>query len=204
VSETGALRAVASLHGAAVFSRRVRVLSRRLSPLLPAGRVADVGCGSGSVAAAIAARRPDLVPDGYDVLVRPGTAIPVTAFDGERLPLAADARDAALLVDVLHHARDAAALLAECARVAPVVVVKDHLMRGRRDERILAFMDWVGNRPHGVVLPYRYFTEESWRRALAAAGLKETLREEVPGLYPWPFSLVFGGHLHFVARLERA
>ena len=199
----GGLGAVGAAHGALVFGRRVRVLARALAPLLPPGRLVDVGCGSGAIAAAVTALRTDVAAEGFDVLLREGCAVPARAFDGRRLPLPDGAADAALLVDVLHHADDAAALLAECARVAPVVVVKDHLSRSALDERTLAFMDWVGNRPHGVVLPYRYFSPPSWERAVAAAGLAEASREGVPGLYPFPFSALFGRGLHFVARLER-
>ncbi len=197
------IAAVGALHGRAVFGRRIRVLARTLAPLLPPGRVVDVGCGSGTLARAVAALRPDLHPEGFDVLVRPGAEIPVTPFDGHHLPLPDGAAAAALLVDVLHHADDPVALLRDCARVAPVVVVKDHLSKGWRDERVLAFMDWVGNRPHGVVLPYSYFTLQSWSEALATAGIAEASRAGVPGLYPFPFSLLFGRHLQFVARLER-
>ncbi len=203
MTSAAGLGAVAAAHGSLVFSRRVRVLSGALAPLLPPGLFADVGCGSGAVSAAIAARRPDVTPEGFDVLVRPGCAIPNRGFDGRRLPLPDDAVGAALLVDVLHHAEDPVALLAECARVARVVVVKDHLARGPADERVLAFMDWVGNRPHGVVLPYHYFSPASWTDAVAAAGLREELRAPVPGLYPFPFSALFGRDLHFVARLAR-
>lgn len=197
----GALAAVGALHGAAVFSRRVRVLSRAIASLLPAGRVVDVGCGSGSIAAAIAALRPDVAVEGFDVLVRPGTAIPVAPFDGRRLPLPDGAAAAAVLVDVLHHTDDPAALLAECARVAGVVVVKDHVSDSRADHAILSFMDWVGNRPHGVVLPYNYLGTGAWAHAHARAGLAETARADISDLYPFPFRLVFGGRLHFVARL---
>lgn len=199
------LAAVGALHGAAVFGRRIRVLADAIAPLLPAGRVVDVGCGSGTLARAVVQRRPDVSPEGFDVLVRPRAEIPVTSFDGRRLPLPDDAAGAAMIVDVLHHAEDPVGLLAECARVAPVVVVKDHLSDGWLDERTLAFMDWVGNRPHGVVLPYRYFSPGSWERALRTAGLAERSRSGVAGLYPFPFSLAFGrGGLQFVARLERA
>ena len=197
------LATVGALHGKAVFGRRVRVLAERLAPLLPAGRVLDVGCGDGNVAKALLALRPDLTIEGYDVLERPRAEIPVTRFDGRRLPVPDGAGAAVLLVDVLHHADDAAALLAECARAAPVVVVKDHLMRSWLDGRILAFMDWVGNAPHGVVLPSRYFSPASWSDAVSRAGLTETARNDVPGLYPFPFSLVFGRGLQFTARLER-
>lgn len=198
-----AIGAVGAAHARAVFGRRVRVLSREIATLLPPGRLVDVGCGSGTMARAVNARRPDVRPEGFDVLVRPGAEIPVTPFDGRSLPLGADSADAAMLVDVLHHADDPPALLRECARVAPVVVVKDHLSRNALDERTLAFMDWVGNRPHGVVLPYLYFTPESWRRARESAGLREAARGDVGDLYPFPFSAFFGRGLHFVARLER-
>lgn len=203
MSSPAGLGAVAAAHGTLVFARRVRVLSGALAPLLPPGLLADVGCGSGTVSAAIAALRPDVIPEGFDVLLRPGCAIPARAFDGRRFPLPDGAAASALLVDVLHHAEDPVALLAECARVARVVVVKDHLSRSLFDERTLAFMDWVGNRPHGVVLPYRYFSPASWAGAVAAAGLREEQRVPVPGLYPFPFSALFGRDLHFVARLAR-
>jgi SAM-dependent methyltransferase len=197
------LGTVGAAHSALVFGRRVRVLAGALAPLLPPGRLVDVGCGSGAVSAAVAALSHGVVPEGFDVLLRSGCAVPARAFDGRRLPLADGAADAVLLVDVLHHADDPVALLAECARVAPVVVVKDHLSRNALDERTLAFMDWIGNRPHGVELPYRYFSPASWERAVSSAGLVETSRTGVPGLYPFPFSALFGRGLHFVARLVR-
>ncbi len=197
------LAAVGALHGKAVLSRRVRVLAARLAPLLPVGRrVLDVGCGDGSIASALHARRPDLELQGYDVLVRPEALIPVKPFDGTHLTVPDDAADAVLLLDVLHHADDPVALLRECGRVAPVVLVKDHFAESALDRWILRFMDWVGNAPHGVVLRYHYFSRASWNLAVSAAGLRETERGDVPALYPFPFSLVFGGRLHFVARLQ--
>ncbi len=197
------LTSIGRLHGSVVFGRRVRVLAAAVAPLLPAGRLVDVGCGNGEIARAVAALRPDVEPQGFDVLIRPSCAIPARPFDGRTLPLPDGAASAALLVDVLHHADDPAALLSECARVARVVVVKDHLARSALDRKVLAFMDWVGNRPHGVVLPYAYFSPEGWESALGAAALREELRAGVPGLYPAPFSALFGRGLHFVARLVR-
>lgn len=196
------LRVLEKTHGSLVMSRRVRVLAETIAPLLPAGRVIDVGSGSGVIARGLFSLRPDLLIEGFDVLVRKDAAVPTAAFDGRSLPIPDGAAAAAVLVDVLHHAENPAGLLRECARVASVVVVKDHLSRSALDERVLAFMDWVGNRPHGVDLRYRYFTPRSWQEALATAGLVETARSRVPDLYPFPFSLVFGRDLHFVARLE--
>jgi 2-polyprenyl-3-methyl-5-hydroxy-6-metoxy-1,4-benzoquinol methylase len=70
------LGTVAAAHGALVFGRRVRVLAGALAPLLPPGRLVDVGCGSGSLSAAIAGLKPDVTPEGFDVLLRPSCAIP--------------------------------------------------------------------------------------------------------------------------------
>ena len=57
--------------------------------------------------------------------------MPVTAFDGRVIPMAARSVDVVTMFDVLHHADDPPALLAEAARVARTcVVLKDHV--GRR------------------------------------------------------------------------
>jgi SAM-dependent methyltransferase len=141
---------------------------------------------------------------GVDVLVRRQTQIPVEAFDGRRLPYADSTFDAALIVDVLHHTDDPAELLREAARVAPVVVVKDHLADPILAVSRLRFMDWVGNARHGVRLPYNYWTRARWDEAFRVLGLSvETWRSPL-GLYPWPASWIFDRGLHFAARLSRA
>ena len=137
-----------------------------------------------------------------DVLVRPNARIKVTKFDGVHLPLGDKSYDAVIFVDVLHHTDDPAALLAEAKRVARgAIVIKDHTMDGPFAYQRLRFMDWVGNAPHGVVLPYNYWTEQGWRNAFKGLGLAIVQwRSEIP-LYPFPASFVFGRGLHFVAKL---
>jgi SAM-dependent methyltransferase len=199
------LRALGKVHGAVVFSRRVDRIARAVAAMIPEGArtLLDVGAGSGDVARAVAARRPGLSASGVDVLVRPGAAIPVVPFDGVRLPFPDGSHDVVLLADVLHHAADPGALLADCARVAARrVIVKDHVQRGAIDRLVLRFMDWVGNAPHGVRLEYRYFDDAEWTQLSAAAGLRLEERTERLGLYPFPASLVFGRRLHFVAALR--
>jgi SAM-dependent methyltransferase len=194
------------LHRAVVFRRRVKVLSRWIAPLLPAGaHVLDVGSGDGDVAMQVMASRPDVHVRGIDVLVRPATHIPVEAFDGARIPAADRSIDAVLLVDVLHHTHDPAALLREAARVARhAVIVKDHCADGAFATVTLRAMDWVGNARHGVALPYNYWTESRWRRELARLGLRIDAWHGKLDLYPAPFSLLFDRRLHFVARFVRA
>jgi SAM-dependent methyltransferase len=188
-------------HSGLVFGRRVQVLARELAGVLPAGRVLDVGCGDGSIARAVMDVRPDVEIEGIDILVRPETHIPVTGFDGERIPHGDRSFDAAMFVDVLHHTDDATVLLREAARVAPAVVLKDHLADGFLAGPTLRLMDWVGNAHHGVVLPYNYWRRDRWHRAFAEVGLSpEEWRTDL-GLYPAPATWLFDRRLHVVCRL---
>ena len=190
-------------HDKAVFCRRIEVLTRTLADFIPANaRVLDIGCGSGTLAKRIMALRPDVSIVGIDVLVRPGTEIPVTEFDGDTIPWPDGHFDIALFVDVLHHTEAPARLLAEAKRVSKGgIVIKDHFREGVLADATLRFMDWVGNAQHGVVLPYNYLSDPEWRGIWSKLGLRvERLTDKV-GLYPAPFSWLFDRRLHFVARL---
>ena len=192
-----------NLHGRYVHSRRVRVLRDTLAGLLPQNaRVLDVGCGDGLLARLIMDERPDLEISGIDVLVRPDTKIPVSEFDGSRIPFADQSFDAVMFVDVLHHTDDPAVLLAEARRVAGLMIIKDHRRNGLLAGPTLRFMDWMGNAPHGVVLPYNYWPHEKWQKSFASLNLTVLEWKEDLQLYPKPADWVFGRSLHFVCRLE--
>ncbi|HEY7864032.1 MAG TPA: class I SAM-dependent methyltransferase [Thermoanaerobaculia bacterium] len=193
-----------AVHGGLVFPRRIRVLAGHLAELLPAsGRVLDIGCGDGSLALRVAQARPGLQLRGVDVLVRENTRIEVERFDGHLLPYPDLAFDAAMIVDVLHHTDDPEGLLAEAARVAPVLVIKDHLADAPLAGMRLRLMDFVGNARHGVRLPYNYWTRRRWEEAFEQLGLRvEQWRGEL-GLYPPPASWIFDASLHFAACLSR-
>jgi SAM-dependent methyltransferase len=195
---------IGRFHGTLVHPRRVATLAAHAARLIPVGaRVLDVGTGDGRLAIAIQRRRPDLSIDGIDVLLRPDGAIPVTAFDGRVIPLPNRSRDVVTLFDVLHHAADPAQLLSEAKRVAGTcIVLKDHICSGPIGRTILRFMDEVGNRRHGVALPHNYWSQRQWSDAIDSLRLRREVWEVGGlGLYPPPFSLVFGDHLHVLSRL---
>src|SRR5271154_3073794 len=148
------------LHGRFVHQRRIAVLADRLAARLSPGcRLLDVGCGDGRLAALLREKTPGLVAQGVDILPRPGCAIDCQAFDGVHLPFSEDSFDVCLFVDVLHHALDPSAILRDACRVSrQFILIKDHLAETQLDHWTLRLMDWVGNRPHGVVLPYSYLS----------------------------------------------
>jgi SAM-dependent methyltransferase len=199
------LSAVKRGHQSFVHQRRVRVLAETLAGQIPHGaRVLDIGCGDGTIASLIAQLRPDISIEGVEVMVRPGCKIACRPFDGSKLPFPDNSVDVSMLVDVLHHTSDISVLLREAARVsAKFVLLKDHLSENALDHGTLRFMDWVGNRPHGVTLTYNYQSRAQWNEHFVACGLSETsFTSDVP-LYPAPFSAVVGRHLHFVGLLQK-
>jgi SAM-dependent methyltransferase len=195
-----------AIHNRYIYRRRIQKLRDALEKLIPPGaKTLDVGCGDGWLTHLIQERRPDISIEGIDVLVRPGTHVPVTGFDGRKIPFPDKSFDTVTVVDVLHHADDPFGLLTETARVARnCVVIKDHLLQGFLARETLEFMDRMGNARYNVTLPYNYWTRAQWDEAFGTLGLRITSWEGDVGLYPWPVSTAFGRALHFVARLETA
>ena len=193
-------------HRAFVSQRRTRVLAELLAAKIPQGAsVLDVGCGDGSIASRMKGLRPDISIQGVEFLVRPACKIKCRSFDGLTLPYPDGSFDACLFVDVLHHTEDPAILLREAVRVTRrFVLLKDHADENFLDDITLRFMDWVGNRPHGVVLTYNYQSRKQWAEYFSRFELQEeSWNSDIP-LYPWPFGFVVGRGLHFVALLRKA
>ncbi len=192
-------------HRAFIFGRRTRVLAEMLAARIPRGAsVLDIGCGDGTVGSLIAQLGPDVSIQGVEFQVRPGCKIKCQAFDGEKLPFAEASFDVCLFVDVLHHTQDPAILLREAVRVSrSFVLLKDHLDENFFDDVTLRFMDWIGNRPHGVVLTYNYQSRKQWAEHFSKCGLRQASWTTQVPLYPAPFSLLVGRGLHFVSLLKK-
>ena len=196
---------IARLHHAFVFQRRARVLAEMLAEQIPErASVLDIGCGDGSIGSLIAQLRPDISIQGVEFLVRPECKIACRAFDGLSLPFPDCAFDVCLFVDVLHHTQDPSILLREAVRVSrSFVLLKDHLDENFVDDITLRLMDWVGNRPHGVVLTYNYRSRTEWVKCFSKCGLAETTWNTQVPIYPATISFFAGRGLHFVSLLRK-
>jgi len=194
------------LHSRLVFGLRARVLSASLATHIPAGsKVLDVGCGNGIIAHLIQKINPTVSFQGLEVNLRPSCLIQCAAYDGATIPLSSSCVDVCMFVDVLHHTVNIEGLLKEAQRVTSrYVLIKDHLCETKFDKYILSFMDWIGNRPYGVHLPYNYQSKQDWRRYVFVCGLGEVSWNENLPLYPFPLNYLFGRKLHFVALLEKS
>jgi ubiquinone/menaquinone biosynthesis C-methylase UbiE len=193
------------VHARHVFTHRAQALSLLLAEQVRGhAAVLDIGCGSGEIGRRVMELADGVEITGLDIMKREGCLIPCREFDGRKIPMGDDAVDLCVFVDVLHHADGAEELLREAARVSRKgILIKDHLCESAFDRATLKFMDWVGNRPHGVVLPYSYLSSRQWRGLFRSLGLTVSLWHDRLKLYPGPANLIFGRGLHFIALVEK-
>ena len=192
-------------HGFLVHPRRVTTIADRVAAILPpVSTILDIGCGDGTIARQVAERTEGLTITGAEYSPRPTCAIPCVAFDGVRLPFDDQSFDGCMFVDVLHHSHDPLTSLRDAARVArDFVVIKDHVAESTIDHWTLRGMDWVGNRPHGVEMTYRYLSNKQWQQLFKDAGLEQVRVDTKIPLYPFPFSAIFVRKLHMVTLLKK-
>jgi ubiquinone/menaquinone biosynthesis C-methylase UbiE len=193
------------LHTKLVSGRRTQSLAALLAGKLgPGSRVIDVGCGDGTIAMLITDQRPDVRIQGLEVAARPRCSIEYQLFDGINIPLPDDSFDVCMFVDVLHHTADPRPVLEEAARVSrKYVLIKEHLSENTLDFWTLKFMDWMGNRPHGVAMTYNYKSRAQWTEIFTSCGLRVCDWNENVRIHAFPLNLLFGRGLHVIALLEK-
>jgi 2-polyprenyl-3-methyl-5-hydroxy-6-metoxy-1,4-benzoquinol methylase len=192
-------------HDHIIYQRRIRAIANAISPLIPSGKILDVGCGNGELAAYLMSKRSDIEVIGLEVILRPNASIPTVAYGGGCFPFAHQAYSSVLIADTLHHIEAKEQVLEECLRVSRgSVIIKDHFYRNFWEHFLLRGLDIAGNAPYGVPSIFNYFTRESWQRTLKELNVEETYRiEEVPGQYPMPFQVLIGRNIQFIAKIAR-
>lgn len=193
------------IHSISVMERRTQRIAEAIS-LLPidGARILDVGSGNGMLAKLVMQLRPDVQIEGVDIMDWPDPHIPVRKFDGELIPGQNGEWDYCLVSDVLHHCAAPENLLREMVRVAGKgLILKDHVAETPWDRAVLSFMDWFGNRGHGVHLTYEYWSWRQWKAEFRRNKIAQITTQNHLRLYPFPLSLAFERSLHFLTLLEK-
>jgi hypothetical protein len=95
-------------------------------------------------------------------------------------------------------------VLGEALRVAGrVVAIKDHFRFGPVSEKILLWMDVVGNAGPAVEVRGTYFGPREWVDMVTGAGGRFTGLDWPLQIHDFPFRLVTQDRLQFAARIER-
>lgn len=201
-----ALRPLFAFHHRAIHVPRVERIARAIAAQIGrAGSLLDVGAGDGTVAHAVGAAVGATRVAGVDVKVRPEAAIPVTLYDGERLPFPDGAFEAVVLSDVLHHCRRPSVVLGEALRVsARMVAIKDHFRFGKLSDAILLAMDLIGNAAPGVAVTGTYLSAGEWAALVHNAGARFTGLTWPLQIHDYPFRFITQDRLQFAARIEPA
>jgi SAM-dependent methyltransferase len=162
-------------------SRMRHLPPRLLRHMGTEGTILDMGGGDGHLARCLMDARPGIRVTGVDIAPRPAAEChgAVIACDGAHLPFADHTFDLVLLSDVLHHTSDPAVLLREAMRVTRRrVLIKDHYWITRRDRWLLAASDYLGNRVHGVPLPYAFLNPRDWDTLFRQCGARAIIQEQ--------------------------
>jgi hypothetical protein len=154
------------------YRRRILEMIRTLlRPYEPLDRCLDFGAGDGWFAQSFQLSGLAREITAVDVQARRNTLIPVTLFDGKRLPFADGTFDLASSIDVLHHCPDPKASLTDLLRcVNRFFVLKDHTYRRLSGKLALCLLDELGNRRFGVPSPYHYQKGWEWSSWIEEAG----------------------------------
>jgi SAM-dependent methyltransferase len=158
------------------------VLATTVASLAPgASRVAEIGCGDGSMAAAILAEMPSVEYVGIDVADNPGRLFAgdrsrvrfVSQPSSELVVTEAGTFDVVLVVDVVHHVADSerVSLLADAAALL-------------RPGGLLIFKDWERGRGAAHLLAYgsdRYVSGDRTVRFMPLEELHQLAAKAAPG-----------------------
>lgn len=156
------------------FPLRIKYLTQRITPYLDGSNtILDLGSSNGKLASELLKKISSVSITGIDVHVQFKTYIPIVKYDGTKIPFPDNFFDIVMLVDVLHHDENHKNIMDEARRVSrKYILIKDHYFRNKIGFFILKWIDYFGNKPYGVSLPYNYLKIRQWHTLLDSIGSK--------------------------------
>jgi ubiquinone/menaquinone biosynthesis C-methylase UbiE len=157
-----------------VYGHRCRWTARKLMPFIKStDRILDVGAGDCRLDVLLKKKIGcEVVP--VDVEDFNETDLPLTIFDGKRLPFADDSFDVVLLIFVLHHAEDARQVLEEARRVSRrSIIVFEDVTSNWWDRMVFrGFHHWLAW-SEKISYPFREWRPSQWTVLATSLGLRE-------------------------------
>ncbi|MBW2978259.1 class I SAM-dependent methyltransferase [Candidatus Woesearchaeota archaeon] len=149
------------------FPLRFNSLTKILIPYLRGSKtVLDIGASCGRLAKNIQ-HKLDIKFVGVDTHIQPKTFIPIKKYDGKKLPFKDNSFDCVMIIDVLHHDKNPQKIIEEAKRVSKKhILIKDNYWDNRIDFLLLKYADYIGNKPYGVNLPYKFLNIKSWQELI--------------------------------------
>lgn len=144
-------------------------------------KVLDIGAGTGIIAKQIADKL-NVKVTLVDVVDKRKVDLPLTLYDGRRLPFESKTFDVALLIFVLHHAEDPTVVLAEAKRVArdKIIVYEDIITRNPFDMIDSFIHGFAFNKAWKLKNEATFKSEAEWRTIFKKLNLK------IVKVYPLP------------------
>lgn len=175
-----------------------------LAPFFPEEKaeVLDIGAGNGEFAALLQKAMPSLSIQGCEVTDRGKSFIPMTYYDGKRVPFADKSFDYAMVINMLHHTADPRIVLKEAARVSRKgIIIKDHYANNRFDYYNLLAMEYMNPGFRQIMqLPLHFYSEKEWSLIFAECSLVpqySTCRFPSYGCF---WDIFFGRKMHFIGK----
>lgn len=147
----------------------------------PDSKVLDIGSGSGIIAYRIA-KKLGVKITLVDVVDKRKVDLPLTPYDGRKLPFESKTFDVALLIFVLHHAEDPTIVLAEAKRVTrdKIIVYEDIITRNPFDMIDSFIHGFAFNKAWKLKNEATFKSEAEWRTIFKKLNLK------IVKVYPLP------------------
>jgi len=155
---------------------------REVRPYLePNAEVLDIGAGSGITAKQITDKLGAKITL-VDVVDKRKINLPLTIYNGERLPFKDKSFDAALLIFVLHHTRDSLLVLSEAKRVTKdkIIIYEDIITRNPFDTIDSFLHGFAFNKTWNLQNEASFKSKNEWLEVFKKLGLK------VIKIYPLP------------------
>lgn len=149
------------------------------------GKILDFGAGDGFISEYLAKKK-NLAVELLDICDRNKTPLPLTVYDGKKIPFKENSFDIALSIAVFHHIpkKEQCILLMQLQKVARRIIFIEDTPTNCFEWFFNAVGDTIANAPKGMPLPYSYKSEKKWFEVFKGLGLRVIYKKRVAPWYP--------------------